>query len=738
MTTDLAGLELNELEDFVQTLGHKKFHARQIYHWIWKRGVTDFAEMTNLSRELRAALSDKASVSLPEVTQHQVSEDGTQKFVLRLADGKQIESVFIPDTPKQTFCVSTQVGCAMGCAFCLTGKMGLIRHLSAAEIAGQVRLLARSLHLLDKSFNIVLMGMGEPLQNYDNTMKAMRMLNEKAGLDMHPKRVTLSTVGLVPQMDRLAQEDLMPNLAVSLHAASEETRASIVPPSKKYTMQDVIDACKRFPLSKRRRIMFEYVMLAGVNDSDEDARQLVKVLAGVKAKVNLLPLNAAPGIPFERPSDERINAFAKILAGKGLMVSVRKSRGRDIRAACGQLIVEGQSSAKVPRVPLVWLLPVLLVLGCNAEPRTWKELQSSVVGLDAAAQDAAIEKFVAAKGGTPIVENQSRLIFLAKDKDGQSPRIVGDFNGWAVTPQGYDLAIGRTSRIEGSSWSFLESTSYTNARLEYGFLFDKEYAADPMNPRIVQAFAGPRSEVRMPFFVAQPEVDELGSAPRGELIAETFQSRSLGGSRRVWFYLPPGYAAAKDTLYPVVYVLDGGNYVEKMDVPKVLDHLIANKSIPPVIAVFSEPGDRQEEYSRNPKWRGFIARELVPAVDKRFRTFPTPDHRAVLGSSLAAYGAIDIAVAEPSVFGLCAAIAPPAQAATVVSNQANARAAVVSIKFFVMGGVYDSMIDGARLLRTTLDDYEAPVSYLEVSEGHNTNTFRAHLDDALRALLPSS
>jgi 23S rRNA (adenine2503-C2)-methyltransferase len=344
--TDLAGLELSELEVFVQSLGHKKFHARQIYQWIWKRGITGFAEMTNLSRELRAALDERATVTLPDVVQHDVSEDGTQKFVLRLADGRKIESVFIPDTPKQTFCVSTQVGCAMGCAFCLTGKMGLIRHLTANEIAGQVRLLARSTHLLDKPFNIVLMGMGEPLQNYDNTMKAMRMLNQKEGFDMHPKRVTLSTVGLVPQMDRLAQEDLMPNLAVSLHAASEETRAAIVPVNKKYTLKDVIDACKRFPLSKRRRIMFEYVMLAGVNDSDADARKLVKVLAGVKAKVNLLPLNAAPGIPFERPSDERINTFAKILADRGLMVSVRKSRGRDIRAACGQLIVEGQSARK--------------------------------------------------------------------------------------------------------------------------------------------------------------------------------------------------------------------------------------------------------------------------------------------------------------------------------------------------------------------------------------------------------
>ena len=346
MKTDLAGLELKELEDFVQSLGHKKFHARQIYQWIWKRGVVDFDEMTNLSRELRSALAERATVSFPEVVRHDVSEDGTQKFVLRLADGRQIESVFIPDTPKQTFCVSTQVGCAMGCAFCLTGKMGLIRHLSAAEIAGQVRLLARATNLLDKSFNIVLMGMGEPLQNYDSTMRALRMLNEKEGFDMHPKRVTLSTVGLVPMMDKLAQEELMPNLAVSLHAATEETRRAIVPPTKKYSLQDIIDACKRFPLSKRRRIMFEYVMLKDVNDSDEDARKLVKVLSGVKAKVNLLPLNAAPGIPFERPSDERVNAFAKILADRGLMVSVRKSRGRDIRAACGQLIVEGQSAKK--------------------------------------------------------------------------------------------------------------------------------------------------------------------------------------------------------------------------------------------------------------------------------------------------------------------------------------------------------------------------------------------------------
>jgi enterochelin esterase-like enzyme len=241
----------------------------------------------------------------------------------------------------------------------------------------------------------------------------------------------------------------------------------------------------------------------------------------------------------------------------------------------------------------------------------------------------------------------------------------------------------------------------------------------------------------MPFWVPQPEIDNDGEVAKGELIAETVTSKYLGGQRRVWFYLPPGYSTATDQLFPVMYVLDGSNYVEKMDVPRVLDRLLAAKAIPPVIAVFSEPGDRQEEYSRNQRWRAFMATELVPLVDKRFRTFSAPDQRIIFGSSLAAYGAVDLAVEYPSLFGLCAAIAPPAQAETLISNQPKAQAAVMSIKFFVMGGVYDSMIDGARSLRTTLDQYRAPVSYLEVSEGHNTNTFRGHLDDVLKALLPN-
>lgn len=339
--TDLAGLTVAEIGDALDAQGDPRFHAVQIYRWIHKRGVTDIGLMTDLSRALRARLADRFEVITPRVAAHDVSEDGTQKFVLELADGKRIESVFIPDTPAQTFCVSTQVGCAMGCAFCLTGKMGLVRHLTAAEIVGQVRVLAGALDLLDKPFNIVLMGMGEPLHNYDQTMRALAILHEPHGLGVSPRRVTLSTVGLVPMLEKLGREPLMPNLAISLHATTETARAAIVPPSKKYPLADLIEACRRLPLARRSRITFEYVLLAGVNDTPDDARRLVKLLAGLKAKVNLIPLNAAPGIPFERPSDADVNRFARILADKGMTVSVRKSRGRDIRAACGQLIVEG-------------------------------------------------------------------------------------------------------------------------------------------------------------------------------------------------------------------------------------------------------------------------------------------------------------------------------------------------------------------------------------------------------------
>jgi 23S rRNA (adenine2503-C2)-methyltransferase len=339
---ELSGLERAEVETAVAALDVPSFHGGQIFRWIHHRGVTDFTAMTDLGRDLRAKLAAAFTIDTPRVKAQQISADGTAKFLLELADGRHVEAVYIPDTPAQTFCISTQVGCAMACVFCLTGKMGLTRNLTAAEIAGQVRVLAHETGLTDKPFNVVLMGMGEPLHNYDATMKALRILSDEQGLGVHPRRVTLSTVGVIPGLARLAKEPLMPNLAISLHATTDDRRDDLVPINRKYKLRDLIDVCKTFPLRRRGRITFEYVLLAGVNDTLDDARRLVRLLSGLKFKVNLLPLNEAPGIPFRRPSDEQINAFAKTLADRGVLVSVRKSRGRDIRAACGQLIVESE------------------------------------------------------------------------------------------------------------------------------------------------------------------------------------------------------------------------------------------------------------------------------------------------------------------------------------------------------------------------------------------------------------
>jgi 23S rRNA (adenine2503-C2)-methyltransferase len=354
---DLAEMELPELEQALEALGHARFHGRQLFQWVHKRGVVDFAEMTDLGRELRGSLAASFRVVTPELVRKETSSDGTTKILLRLEDGQLIESVFIPDTPANTFCLSTQVGCAMKCGFCLTGKMGIIRNLTAGEIAGQVRVLVRELNMLHARFNIVLMGMGEPLHNYDAVMKALRILADEHGLAVNPRRVTLSTVGVLPALERLATEPLMPNLAISLHATTEDQRDHLVPINRKYGLKELLDACRRFPVKRRERITFEYVMLKDVNDTDDDARRLVRLLNGIKAKVNLLPLNEAAGIPYERPSDARVNRFAQIVAERGLTVSVRKSRGRDIRAACGQLITES-TRQKSPAQRLASLIQI--------------------------------------------------------------------------------------------------------------------------------------------------------------------------------------------------------------------------------------------------------------------------------------------------------------------------------------------------------------------------------------------
>jgi 23S rRNA (adenine2503-C2)-methyltransferase len=352
---DIAGAELHDVEQALVALGRPRFHARQIFQWVHKRGVTDFARMSDLSRDLRMQLAEHFMLATPAIVRNDQSADGTMKLLLRLDDGKLIETVCIPegratscnprDAERLTFCLSTQVGCAMRCAFCLTGRMGIDRNLTAGEIVGQVRVLARELDALDARFTIVLMGMGEPLHNYDETMKALRILADEHGMAISPRRITLSTVGVLPGLERLAAEPLMPNLAISLHSTTEAQRDLLVPINRKYGIEELLNVCRRFPLKRRERITFEYVMLKGVNDSPEDARRLVRLMTGIKAKVNLLPLNEAAGIPFERPSDAAVNRFAKILAERGLTVSVRKSRGRDIRAACGQLITESAAAA---------------------------------------------------------------------------------------------------------------------------------------------------------------------------------------------------------------------------------------------------------------------------------------------------------------------------------------------------------------------------------------------------------
>ena len=350
---DLADLDRLALERTIAARGHEPFRARQIFRWLYRRNVTDVHAMSDLPLSLRTALASDFIVSTPEIRGRERSVDGTEKFLLRLSDGRQIESVFIPDTPAMTFCLSTQAGCAMGCAFCLTGKMGLIRNLTAGEIVAQIRVLAAALDFTGRTFNIVLMGMGEPLHNYDETMKALRIMTDPHGLAIPARRITLSTVGLLPALKRLAQEPLMPNLAISLNAHNDLQRGQLVPLARKYGIAEIIEVCRTFPLKSRSRITFEYVLLAGVNDGPRDARALGRLLRGLKAKVNLIPLNAAAGIPYQRPSDVAIDGFARILADDGLIVSVRKSRGRDIRAACGQLIVEGGQASAAQQLALV-------------------------------------------------------------------------------------------------------------------------------------------------------------------------------------------------------------------------------------------------------------------------------------------------------------------------------------------------------------------------------------------------
>ncbi len=340
---NLLGLDRQGLEAFFTDMGEKAFRASQLLKWIHQFGVDDFDQMTNMSKVLRQRLKEIAEIKAPEVVLDQGSSDGTHKWVLRLDSGNCIETVFIPDGERGTLCVSSQVGCALECSFCSTAQQGFNRNLSSAEIIGQLRAAYQyfgATHRDERIItNVVLMGMGEPLLNFDNVIAAMNIMTDDDSYGLSKRRVTLSTSGVVPAMDRLAEESDV-SLAVSLHAPTDELRDELVPLNKKYPIKELIEACNRYAHAgtAKRKITFEYVMLDGVNDSSEHARQLVKVLKGVPCKVNLIPFNPFPESQYRRSSQKVITRFWEILMAAGITTVTRRTRGDDIDAACGQLV----------------------------------------------------------------------------------------------------------------------------------------------------------------------------------------------------------------------------------------------------------------------------------------------------------------------------------------------------------------------------------------------------------------
>ncbi|MEO0411714.1 MAG: 23S rRNA (adenine(2503)-C(2))-methyltransferase RlmN [Pseudomonadota bacterium] len=346
---DLLGVDRAELKTALDGIGvppkQLNMRTKQVWHWLYHRGMRDFMAMDNIAKDLRVKMDAAFTVSRPQVTSAQVSEDGTRKWLLEFADGSEAEAVFIPDEDRGTLCISSQVGCTLNCTFCHTGTQRLVRNLSAGEIVGQF-LLARD-DLGDWTApthgrlitNIVLMGMGEPLYNFEQVKKAMQIVMDEEGIQLSRRRITLSTAGVIPTMARAGAE-LGVNLAVSLHAVSNDVRDQVVPLNKKYRLEDLLDACASYPgTHNARRITFEYVMLKDVNDSDDDARDLVRLLKAHKipAKVNLIPFNPWPGAPYECSTDERIARFSDLVFNAGISAPVRTPRGRDIMAACGQL-----------------------------------------------------------------------------------------------------------------------------------------------------------------------------------------------------------------------------------------------------------------------------------------------------------------------------------------------------------------------------------------------------------------
>ena len=340
---DLLGLDRAGLEAFFADMGEKAFRASQVTKWMHQLGVDDFAEMTNLSKALRERLAQIAEVRAPEVVYDQDSSDGTHKWVLRLDGGNCIETVFIPDGGRGTLCVSSQVGCALECSFCSTARQGFNRNLSTAEIIGQLRAAYSCFGARHRDqrmiTNVVFMGMGEPLLNFDNVVRAMNIMVDDEAYGLSKRRVTISTAGVVPAIDRLAETSDV-SLALSLHAPNDALRDTLVPLNKKYPIAQVLAACQRYlnATSGKRRVTIEYTLIDGVNDRPEHARELIKVLRGIPVKVNLIPFNPFPQSGYRRSTPEAINAFWRILTEAGLTTLTRRTRGDDIDAACGQLV----------------------------------------------------------------------------------------------------------------------------------------------------------------------------------------------------------------------------------------------------------------------------------------------------------------------------------------------------------------------------------------------------------------
>ena len=344
--TDLTNLTLEQLTAFLVGLGLPKYRGIQVFAWIYRPHFTGFSQMTDLSKELRETLAARTCFDWPRIAETERSKDGTVKYGFKLRDGNYIEAVLIPEEDRNTLCISTQVGCAMGCEFCLTGSIGFKRNLTPGEIVGQavkVRDWLLDTHGTSAGLNnLVFMGMGEPLANFDNLLVSLDILLEQRGLDFSERRITVSTCGLVPKIIELGQRTRV-NLAVSLHSVNDAIRSKLMPINKRYPVAELLDACRNFPMPKRKRIMFEYILIRDLNDSESDARQLAGKLKGIPCKINLLPYNESAGLPFRRPTDETIARFQQILWDAGYTVMVRSSRGADISAACGQLAGKLQS-----------------------------------------------------------------------------------------------------------------------------------------------------------------------------------------------------------------------------------------------------------------------------------------------------------------------------------------------------------------------------------------------------------